>query len=381
MPQQGAKYGGALTDAEIIAVVCHERFTIAGANPLDPKYVPGVRRLVRAGRAEVRGRQRRRARRSTKRASARRPRPEQPVPSTRVVRGPRRRRRPGRGVGRVLARPPRPRRRRRRAQDVPSREDLRRRPDAPRREAAAGHGPRRRAGQVPPLRRPALHRAGTVAGAGVARAPRVPQLRLRRAPPRPRLDGGVERRGGGGDPAPGRRRDRAGRSTAGSCAARWSRPPDAAVARRAAGPLRRGGRRRQQPLRPGPRHVPRPRSGPTARPSARTGRAPPRRAVDRVRARRQGPQREPAPRLRLDLPGRRRQREHRRRAALHVPGLQERQHHPPARQLRAPGGRALGDRRADTRRPARSAAGSRWAARSGPSRAPPTWWSATPPAR
>jgi len=38
MPQQGAKYGGALTDAEIIAVVCHERFTISGASPLDPKY-------------------------------------------------------------------------------------------------------------------------------------------------------------------------------------------------------------------------------------------------------------------------------------------------------------------------------------------------------
>jgi hypothetical protein len=39
MPQQGAKFGGALTDAEIIAVVCHERFTIGGASQLDPKYV------------------------------------------------------------------------------------------------------------------------------------------------------------------------------------------------------------------------------------------------------------------------------------------------------------------------------------------------------
>jgi mono/diheme cytochrome c family protein len=38
MPQQGSKYGGALTDAEIIAVVCHERFTVGGADPLDPKY-------------------------------------------------------------------------------------------------------------------------------------------------------------------------------------------------------------------------------------------------------------------------------------------------------------------------------------------------------
>jgi mono/diheme cytochrome c family protein len=38
MPQQGEKYGGALTDAEIIAVVCHERYTISGADPLDPKW-------------------------------------------------------------------------------------------------------------------------------------------------------------------------------------------------------------------------------------------------------------------------------------------------------------------------------------------------------
>jgi len=33
MPQQGSKFGGAMTDAEILAVVCHERFTIAGADP------------------------------------------------------------------------------------------------------------------------------------------------------------------------------------------------------------------------------------------------------------------------------------------------------------------------------------------------------------
>jgi hypothetical protein len=37
MPQQGEKFGGALTDAEIVAVVCHERFVISGADPLDPK--------------------------------------------------------------------------------------------------------------------------------------------------------------------------------------------------------------------------------------------------------------------------------------------------------------------------------------------------------
>ena len=34
MPQQGSKFGGGLTDAEILAVVCHERFTIGGADPL-----------------------------------------------------------------------------------------------------------------------------------------------------------------------------------------------------------------------------------------------------------------------------------------------------------------------------------------------------------
>ena len=32
MPQQGAKYGGGLTDAEILGVVCHERYAIGGAD-------------------------------------------------------------------------------------------------------------------------------------------------------------------------------------------------------------------------------------------------------------------------------------------------------------------------------------------------------------
>jgi mono/diheme cytochrome c family protein len=32
MPQQGEKFGGALTDAQILAVVCHERFTLGGAD-------------------------------------------------------------------------------------------------------------------------------------------------------------------------------------------------------------------------------------------------------------------------------------------------------------------------------------------------------------
>jgi hypothetical protein len=38
MPQQGETFGGALTDAEIIAVVCHERYTLGGADPLDPAF-------------------------------------------------------------------------------------------------------------------------------------------------------------------------------------------------------------------------------------------------------------------------------------------------------------------------------------------------------
>jgi mono/diheme cytochrome c family protein len=32
MPQQGAKYGGALTEPQILAVVCHERFNLGGAD-------------------------------------------------------------------------------------------------------------------------------------------------------------------------------------------------------------------------------------------------------------------------------------------------------------------------------------------------------------
>jgi hypothetical protein len=33
MPQQGSTVGGELTDAEILAVVCHERYTLGGADP------------------------------------------------------------------------------------------------------------------------------------------------------------------------------------------------------------------------------------------------------------------------------------------------------------------------------------------------------------
>ncbi len=39
MPQQGSVAGGDLTDAEILAVVCHERYTLGGANPTSDEYV------------------------------------------------------------------------------------------------------------------------------------------------------------------------------------------------------------------------------------------------------------------------------------------------------------------------------------------------------
>jgi mono/diheme cytochrome c family protein len=38
MPQQGEKFGGGLTDAEILGVVCHERYEIGGADPESEKW-------------------------------------------------------------------------------------------------------------------------------------------------------------------------------------------------------------------------------------------------------------------------------------------------------------------------------------------------------
>jgi hypothetical protein len=38
MPQQGEKYGGGLTDAEILGVVCHERYEISGADPMSEEW-------------------------------------------------------------------------------------------------------------------------------------------------------------------------------------------------------------------------------------------------------------------------------------------------------------------------------------------------------
>ncbi|MEO5974485.1 MAG: c-type cytochrome [Ilumatobacteraceae bacterium] len=38
MPQQGVKVGGGLTDVQILAVVCHERYTIGGADPTSTEW-------------------------------------------------------------------------------------------------------------------------------------------------------------------------------------------------------------------------------------------------------------------------------------------------------------------------------------------------------
>ena len=38
MPQQGTKVGGGLTDSQILAIVCHERYTIGGAEPTSTEW-------------------------------------------------------------------------------------------------------------------------------------------------------------------------------------------------------------------------------------------------------------------------------------------------------------------------------------------------------
>ena len=38
MPAQGQNAGGELTDEEILAVVCHERYTLGGADPNSDEY-------------------------------------------------------------------------------------------------------------------------------------------------------------------------------------------------------------------------------------------------------------------------------------------------------------------------------------------------------
>lgn len=39
MPAQGEAAGGSLTDAEILAVICHERYTLGGADPTSEEYL------------------------------------------------------------------------------------------------------------------------------------------------------------------------------------------------------------------------------------------------------------------------------------------------------------------------------------------------------
>ncbi len=55
MPQQGAAVGGALTDAEILAVVCHERYDLPGnADPTSAEWVGRVRQVVQPGERDLR---------------------------------------------------------------------------------------------------------------------------------------------------------------------------------------------------------------------------------------------------------------------------------------------------------------------------------------
>ena len=187
----------------------------------------------------------------------------------------------------------------------------------------------------------------------MARASDLPATRLRRAPARARRHGRRQRRACRGDRAGGSRGrpagHRAGLRARGDGAARRRR------AGRGPGSVHDRGRRRQQPLRAGARDVPHPGVALRHGDPHLLELTEARRAVDRVGARRQGPQRQPDAGVRLDLPGRRRHGEHRRRAAVDVPRLQERQHVPPARRLRPPDRRPLADRR----RPAGGASGER----------------------
>ena len=255
---------------------------------------------------------------------------------------------------------------------------MRRRADAARRQRAHRHGPRRRAHPLPSLPGTAGHRDGAGARAGVARASRLPAARLRRAPARARPARRRQRRAGRRPGAPGARGSapdrrpgiRQGRHD------RRSRRSGGGGAVRVHDRRRRGG----EPVRARARDVPQ--AGVALRhgdPHV-LGVAAARRAVDRVGARRQGPQRQPAARLRLDLPRRGRHGEHRRRAAVDVPRLQEREHHPPARRLRPPDRRALADRRRPAGVPADQRPGADGRVRRTRARGRRTSSSATPPA-
>ena len=243
----------------------------------------------------------------------------EPAPAIRRLGRARGGRRPGRRGDRGVARRPRPPGPRRREEALPAREDLRRRPHARGPSASSTtSGLAEPARGVPALRRPALDRPRRHPRARVARAPRLPVVRLRGAPPRPRRDG--RRAGGEGRRHPlarvrggrpdrrGRAGHRRGRRTGGRAGpprrvrARYVVVADGANSRfgRALGTSRD----RSYPLGMAIRgllHEP-----------------VPRRAVDREPPRSPRPGREPPSRLRLGLPRRRRHRQRRRRPPQHL---------------------------------------------------------------
>ena len=132
MPPQGEAAGGDLTDAEILAVVCHERYTLGGADPTAddtveefetwcseeaPAFVALEDGTTLAELADAGLDQRRRRKPSRSSRSATRQRPDR-------HRGDRRSHRrgwAGRRQRRLLAGPPRPRRHGRREAAVPAR--------------------------------------------------------------------------------------------------------------------------------------------------------------------------------------------------------------------------------------------------------------------
>ena len=248
---------------------------------------------------------------------------------------------------------------------------MRRRAHAAGRQAARRHGPRRRAGALPPLPGPAGDGHGPRARAASGR--RTPCTRstatsCAAASSTSFVAANAERAGA----TLLRATRRSHRSSSGaSCAAPTVQRADGGDASTIRGRVHGRRRRRQQPLRPGARHVPHPRvavrHGDPHVLASRPQHAEPwiESALD-VKDRNGNPM----PGLRLDLPGRRRHGEHRRRAAVDVPRLQERQHDPPARRVRPPDRRPLGDRRRRPRRAGRRAGASRWAARSGPKAGP-----------
>ena len=128
-------------------------------------------------------------------------------------------------------------------------------------------------------------------------------------------------------------------------------------------PVPGGGRWRQQPVRAHARHgarshLPAGHGHPRLLPQPV-----PRRAVDREPSRHPRPRRQSPARLRLGVPGGRRDRERRLRAALDLPGLEGHQHHASHGCLRRPPRRPAGAS-APTRPPARpQAVGSRRAVR------------------